>query len=109
MEKYSKWKDPATGIHPFLENRPKVAPQSVVSKVLQMIPKLVFVPILFVVRVLFLTTLLVWYGLFELIALLIPISFLRRYSHSFYFLSTCTFCTRVSFYPYSCCKPRATT
>eukprot|EP00299_Pterocystis_sp_00344_P017990 c8994_g1_i1.p1 GENE.c8994_g1_i1~~c8994_g1_i1.p1 ORF type:complete len:332 (+),score=82.78 c8994_g1_i1:46-1041(+) len=69
MERYAKWKDPGTGIHPFLESPKKNKPNSA---------EVIFGYLLVFPRLIFLVVTALWLGITTALFSLVPIPPLRR-------------------------------
>jgi len=78
MEKYTKWRDPATGIHPFLPNKGKTDYDSSVSRILWGLKRGIIGPVLVIVRLPLIFIVFVWLLLFSFIFSLIPIPIIKR-------------------------------
>eukprot|EP00300_Choanocystis_sp_HF-7_P027138 c32208_g1_i1.p1 GENE.c32208_g1_i1~~c32208_g1_i1.p1 ORF type:complete len:352 (+),score=85.00 c32208_g1_i1:31-1086(+) len=79
MEKYSKWKDPATGIQPFLDVKSGKKRQiDGFERVVWGVKLFIFSPIVCLLRVVLLLIMFAWLALITTIFSLIPIALLRR-------------------------------
>lgn len=80
MEKYSKWKDPATGIQPFLDIKPKKRNQMMgAERLIWGIKLFLLGPILCLLRLVLLFIMLVWFALVTTVFSVVPIPILRRF------------------------------
>jgi len=77
MEKFTKWRDKATGIHPFLPVQTKLSSDGH-TRFLWFIKTRIFGPLLSLVKLPFILIIIIWLVLMTTISFLIPIQIIRR-------------------------------